>query len=73
MKTYQVFRDKNLVGDKLSLSDAQKLIPAGSTLCSGNTTRQKTKPEGGLETITEIKATYRIPCKEGYVTIIQNP
>lgn len=72
MITYQVFRDKNLVGDKVLASELFKFIPAGSVLTGGNTVRQTRKPEGGLETTTEIKATYKIPCKGGHVTIIQN-
>lgn len=72
MKTYQVFKGKNLVGDKVTASQLFSFIPAGSELTSGNTVRQKNKPGGGLETTTEIKATYKIPCNGGHVTIIQN-
>lgn len=67
MKTYQVFRDERLVGDHISITEAMKLIPAGSKLVSGNQTKQV-----GNEEVLEIKGSWRIPCNEGNVTIYEN-
>lgn len=67
MKTYQVFRDERLVGDHVSITDAMKLIPAGSKLVSGNQLKQV-----GNEEVLEIKGSWIIPCNEGNVTIYEN-
>lgn len=71
MITYQVFENDNKVKDACSITEAASHVKAGSKMISGNTLKEVWH-NGKLETINEIKSTYRTP-SGGTVTIIQNP
>lgn len=60
-----------MIADKVSINDAYNLLPAGSKLISGNTTRSVKIPEGGIKEVEEVKAVFQVPCGGPKITIIQ--
>lgn len=72
MTTYQVFRDNSQVKRSCSITEAYTMVPAGSKMISGNTSKEVICPNGKIETITEIRAHFQCPAG-GTITIIQNP
>lgn len=64
MKTYQVFKDNCLVGDRVSIEEARKHLTAGSSLISGNKI-DKISGEIELRSIHKLR-------EGGKVTIIEN-
>lgn len=71
MKTYQVFRNDSKIKDNCTINEAYSVLPAGSVLISGNKSEEFIHPDGKIETITEIRAYYKVPTG-GHITIIEN-
>lgn len=71
MKTYTLFQGDVRLKDNCSLSEAYKLIPAGSEIVSGNKTEKVYENNKLVEEVVEFRAIYKTPRGDRF-TIIEN-
>lgn len=71
MKTYTIFEGSVRLKDNATLSEAYKLIPAGSEIVSGNKTEKVYENNKLVDEIIEFRAIYKTPRGDRF-TIIEN-